>query len=98
MSAETLEREAFVGGMKNDIGRAESLLKELENEAGEVAAAAREKLATALASAKLACRKVEDKVAAGAKVADQTIREHPYQSIGVAFGLGVLVGYLVTRK
>ena len=35
---------------------------------------------------------------AGAKAADKTIRDHPYESIGVAFGLGLLIGVLVTRK
>ena len=34
----------------------------------------------------------------GAKATDKVIREHPYQSIGVAFGIGVLIGVLVTRK
>jgi len=26
------------------------------------------------------------------------IRTHPYKSIGVAFGIGLLIGVLVTRK
>jgi ElaB/YqjD/DUF883 family membrane-anchored ribosome-binding protein len=26
------------------------------------------------------------------------IRDHPYESIGVAFGLGLLIGVLVARK
>ena len=30
--------------------------------------------------------------------ADKTIRDHPYQSIGGAFGVGLLIGVLVTRK
>ena len=45
---------------------------------------------------------VEEKTVAGAKVADKTIREHPYESIGVAagvaFGLGLLIGVLAGRK
>jgi ElaB/YqjD/DUF883 family membrane-anchored ribosome-binding protein len=34
----------------------------------------------------------------GAKKTDAMIRDHPYESIGVAFGIGVLVGVLVRRK
>lgn len=34
-------------------------------------------------------------VIAGAKYTDDTIREYPYYSIGVALGLGVLVGFLI---
>ena len=33
-----------------------------------------------------------------AKVADKTIREHPYESVGVAFGVGLLIGVLVGRR
>ena len=28
----------------------------------------------------------------------KTIREHPYESIGVAFGVGLLIGVLVGRR
>ena len=35
---------------------------------------------------------------AAAKRADNVIRDHPYESIGVAFGIGLLVGVLVRRK
>jgi ElaB/YqjD/DUF883 family membrane-anchored ribosome-binding protein len=38
------------------------------------------------------------KTMAGAKQTDQAIRSRPYQSIGVAFGLGLLLGCLVTRN
>ena len=35
---------------------------------------------------------------AAAKRADTVIRDHPYESIGIAFGIGLLVGVLVKRK
>jgi ElaB/YqjD/DUF883 family membrane-anchored ribosome-binding protein len=37
------------------------------------------------------------KVIAGAKYTDDTIREYPYYSIGVALGVGVLLGVVVGR-
>jgi ElaB/YqjD/DUF883 family membrane-anchored ribosome-binding protein len=37
------------------------------------------------------------KVVAGAKCADATIRENPYQSIAVALGLGVILGVIIGR-
>jgi ElaB/YqjD/DUF883 family membrane-anchored ribosome-binding protein len=37
------------------------------------------------------------KVIAGAQYTDETIREYPYYSIGVALGVGVLLGVLVGR-
>ena len=36
-------------------------------------------------------------VIAGAKYTDETIREYPYYSIGVALGVGVLLGALIRR-
>lgn len=38
------------------------------------------------------------KIVSGAKATDQTIREHPYQSIAVALGAGLLVGVLLGRR
>lgn len=37
-------------------------------------------------------------VIAGAKYTDETIREYPYYSIGVALGVGVLLGALIRRR
>lgn len=32
----------------------------------------------------------------GAKTTSRAVREHPYKSLGIVFGLGVLVGVLAT--
>lgn len=77
---------------------AEALMHATAGHAGEKAKELRERLAAALESAKATCQRVEAKAIAGAKVADKTIREHPYESIGVAFGIGLLIGVLVGRR
>jgi ElaB/YqjD/DUF883 family membrane-anchored ribosome-binding protein len=77
---------------------AESLLKATAGELGEKAKDARHRLAASLESAKGSFHKLEDKAIAGARATDRVIRDHPYQSIGVAFGVGLLIGVLVTRK
>jgi ElaB/YqjD/DUF883 family membrane-anchored ribosome-binding protein len=59
---------------------------------------ARKRLAVALEKGKQAWGHVQDRAVAGAKAADEVIREHPYQSIGVAFGLGALLGLLLGRR
>ncbi|HLH53185.1 MAG TPA: hypothetical protein VKY92_06170 [Verrucomicrobiae bacterium] len=43
-------------------------------------------------------QRAEEKAVESAKAADRVVRDYPYQSLGVAFGLGVLVGFLVRRK
>jgi ElaB/YqjD/DUF883 family membrane-anchored ribosome-binding protein len=77
---------------------AEALMHATAGQAGEKASELRQRLSAALESAKATCRRVEEKAVAGAKVADKTIREHPYESIGVAFGVGLLIGVLVSRR
>lgn len=37
-------------------------------------------------------------VVAGARYTDQTIRDYPYYSIGIAVGVGLLVGVLLGRS
>jgi ElaB/YqjD/DUF883 family membrane-anchored ribosome-binding protein len=44
------------------------------------------------------CQRLQDQTTAAAKATDRTIREHPYQAVGVAFGLGLLIGVLVSRS
>ncbi len=54
-----------------------------------------EKLVTEL---KAMIQRAEEKAVERAKAADRVIRDHPYQTIGIAFGLGLLIGVLARRK
>jgi ElaB/YqjD/DUF883 family membrane-anchored ribosome-binding protein len=76
----------------------EEVLRAGVGELGEKGVAARAKLSAALDSAKETARKIQARTVAGAKATDKVIREHPYQSIGIAFGVGLLIGVLVNRK
>ena len=40
----------------------------------------------------------ERKVVAGARATDETIRAHPYESLAIALGVGVLLGALIRRN
>ena len=42
--------------------------------------------------------RVREKAVEKAKAVDENVREHPYQAMGVAFGIGALIGYLVARR
>jgi len=77
---------------------AEALMHATAGQAGEKVSELRQRLSTALESAKATYHRLEDKAVAGAKAADKTIREHPYESIGLAFGVGLLIGVLVGRR
>lgn len=90
--------QKLISDLKVVMADAEELIKATAGQAGEKLTQIRARLATAVDSAKVTCRGLEEKTAVAAKAADQKIREHPYESIGVAFGLGLLVGVLVGRK
>ena len=88
--------------LKELIRDAEAVLQATTGLTGEKTDELRERLAAALDSAEATCHRLRAKTVAGVKVADKTIREHPYESIGiaagVAFGLGLLIGILAGRK
>jgi len=90
--------EKLTGDLKAVVRDAEELMKATAGQAGEKVAELRTRLAAALESAKVTCHRLEEKTIAAAKATDRTIREHPYESIGIAFGVGLLVGVLVGRK
>jgi ElaB/YqjD/DUF883 family membrane-anchored ribosome-binding protein len=58
----------------------------------------RSRLSAAVDRAKETCGEWREKAVTGAHATDRTIREHPYQSIGIAFAVGLLIGVLVNRR
>ena len=86
----------------NDIGAlaedARALMAATADVAGEKVGDARKRLAAALERAKEIASNVRDKAIAGAKATDEAVHEHPYQAIGIALGVGALIGYLISRR
>ena len=86
----------------NDMGTlaedARALMAATADVAGEKVGEARKRLAAALESAKEIAGRIRDKAVEGAKATDEAVREHPYQSIGIALGVGALIGFLVSRR
>lgn len=95
---EEANMEKIITDLKTLTRDAEAVLHATAGQAGDKLAEVRKKLEQALESAKVTCHKFEEKTVACAKAADKTIRSHPYESIGVAFGVGLLIGVLVSRR
>jgi len=93
-----LANERLTSDLKTVVHDAEELMNATAGQAGEKVSAARTRLAAAIESAKASYQRVQERTVAAAKATDKTIRAHPYESIGIAFGLGLLVGVLVARK
>ena len=77
---------------------ARALLTATADAVGENVKEARKRLTATLEHAKDMGESFRDKAIAGAKVADATVRENPYQAIAIGVGVGALIGFLVARR
>jgi ElaB/YqjD/DUF883 family membrane-anchored ribosome-binding protein len=87
---------------ENDLGTlaqdARDLMAATADVAGEKVSEARKRLAAALETGKRVFGRVKDKAVDGAKATDEALREHPYQAIVIAIGVGAVIGYLASRR
>jgi ElaB/YqjD/DUF883 family membrane-anchored ribosome-binding protein len=83
---------------ENLIEDAQALLSATHQVAEEKVVEARKRLACAIEKSKEAWSAVQEKAIASAKATDKVIRANPYQSVGVALGVGAVVGYLLGRR
>jgi ElaB/YqjD/DUF883 family membrane-anchored ribosome-binding protein len=90
--------DRVVKDLKLIIRDAEALLKATAGQADDKVTEVRERLNLALDSAKKTCEHLQERTVEAAKTADRVVRDHPYESIGVAFGVGLLFGLFVSRK
>lgn len=90
--------ERLVRDLKTVARDAEDLIKATASDVSDKAKEARSRLTSALESARHSCETLQEKAIAGAKATDKAIREHPYQSLGIAFAAGLLIGVLANRR
>jgi len=77
---------------------AQALLSATAHVAEEKVVEARKRLTAAIEKGKETWNNVQEKAIAGAKATDQVIRDNPYKSLGVALGIGALIGFLLSRR
>lgn len=97
-----LARERVMGDLRTLASDAEALLRATAGDVSEKAKETRERLTKAIQNAKATCEEFQTRGFESAKEAvkntDETIRAHPYESIGVAFIVGLAAGWLLKRK
>ena len=95
-------RERLMQDLQSLTRDAEDLLTATAGDVSEKAKEARSRVTAALDRAKKTYTRLQDQsissAKAAAKKADTVIRDHPYESIGVAFGLGLLLGVVIGRR
>lgn len=103
MTTETaVSKEKLMQDLRIVIGDAEELLRATAAQAGEKAVAAREKIQDSLHRAKVKLAEAEDlmidKTKQAARATDEYVHEHPWKAVGVAAGIGLIVGLLIGRR
>ena len=95
-------KEKLVQDQRIVVADTEELLRATASQAGEKVAVAREKIQQSLDRAKVKLAEAEDvvidKTKQAARATDDYVQEHPWKAVGVAAGIGLLVGLLIGRR
>lgn len=98
----TVSKDKLMQDVKIVISDAEELLRATANQAGEKAAAAREKVQDSLHRAKVKLAEVEDimidKGKQATRATDEYVHDNPWRAVGIAAGIGLVIGLLIGRR
>lgn len=95
-------QEQIVSDIKSVISDAEDMLGATADQTGEKITTLRVRIEARLRDARLRLTEAEDvlvaKTKAAARVTDDYVHESPWIAVGVAAGVGVLIGLVVGRR
>ena len=95
-------KEKLIADMKVVVADAEEILRATAGIAGEKMADLRERIGERLRDARVKIDDAEamlvDKTKAAARATDDFVNENPWQAVGIAAGIGVLLGIIIGRR
>jgi ElaB/YqjD/DUF883 family membrane-anchored ribosome-binding protein len=95
-------KEQLIQDFKVVVSDAEALLKATAGQSGEALASVRAKVGESLAAAKAKMIDAEEallvRTKAAAKATDEYVHVHPWQAIGIAASVGMVIGLLIGRR
>ncbi|MBK7422190.1 MAG: DUF883 domain-containing protein [Propionivibrio sp.] len=95
-------KQKLVSDMKVVVSDAEEILRATAGVAGEKMVDLRERISERLRDAKLRIADAEaalvDKTKAAARATDDYVNENPWQAVGIAAGIGLLLGIIIGRR
>lgn len=95
-------KEQLIADFKVVVADAEALIKATANQGGEALATVRARAVESLAVAKEKMADAQaalvEKTRAAARVTDDYVHENPWKAVGVAAGVGLVVGLLIGRR
>jgi ElaB/YqjD/DUF883 family membrane-anchored ribosome-binding protein len=97
-----VSKEKLITDFKVVVADAEELLRATASQAGDKATELRARIQSRLADAKIRLADAEAVVVERAKLvgraADDYVHDNPWRSVGVAAGIGFIVGLLIGRR
>ena len=97
-----VSKEKLMQNLRVVVADAEELLRATAGQAGEKVSAARERIQESLLAAKARIKSAEDAVVAKTKQAaiatDDYVHDNPWRAVGIAAGVGLVVGLLISRS
>jgi ElaB/YqjD/DUF883 family membrane-anchored ribosome-binding protein len=101
-SAADVNKQKLIHDFKVVVADAEALLKATAGQGGDALTAVLARVEDSLASAKAKLGDVEAELAVKTKAAaaatDEYVHTHPWHAVGVAAGVGLIVGLLIGRR
>ena len=95
-------KEKLVSDMKVVVSDAEEILRATADVAGDRIGELRERIIDRLRDAKVRIADAEamlvDRTRAAARATDDYVNENPWQAVGIAAGVGLLLGIIIGRR
>ncbi len=95
-------QEQLVSDIKSVISEAEEMLSATADQAGESVTRLRDRIQARLREAKVRLSDAEAvlvaKTKAAARATDEYVHESPWTAVGIAAGVGLLVGLIIGRR
>lgn len=100
--APDVTKEQLIHDFKTVVADAEALLKATAGQGGDAVTAVRARVEESLATAKAKMADAQAallaRTKAAARATDEYVHVHPWQAIGIAASVGVVVGVLIGRR
>ena len=98
----TINKEKIVSDLRVVVADADEILRASANIAGEKVSELRERIQDRLRDAKLRLADAEaalvDKTKAAARATDDYVHDNPWKAVGIAAGVGLLLGVIIGRR
>ncbi len=97
-----ISKDKLIQDFRIVVADAEELLRATASQAGEKVTAARERIQDSLHAAKVKLAEAEDVIVQqgrlAVRVTDEYVQENPWRAVGIAAGVGLIIGLLIGRR